>query len=649
MLRDVAALNGAGYGRGMNRILLRAAASILPLLAIAAAPPERVTPMTPDVVASYDAVLPQADFIRREAMVPMRDGTKLYTVIYMKKGVANAPILLSRTPYDAKGSTNRTSSLKVVDKLPIMYKEFVEDGYIIVQQDIRGLHNSEGTFVMNRPIVGPLNTTGIDESTDAYDAIDWLVKNVPESNGRVGTIGSSYLGFLTLASEINPHPALKAAVPQSPMVDGWMGDDWFHNGAYRAGGFDFGLSQSTGKADAGASLPVGTGDDYARYLEAGSMADFARKYRIENVPFVQKLMQNPAYTEFWSGQAVDKWMAAHPLTVPTMLEVGQWDQEDSYGGPAVYKALKDKYEGSGLLHLVIGPWRHSGANHYGYELGDLTFAGDTALQWRRDWLKPWLDHYLKGSPDPKHPPVLTYATGIDKWEGSPRWPMGTPTPLFLTADAGATFDRPAASGHDNYVSDPAKPVPYLPRPITGAQWKTWLVTDQRFVDGRTDVLSYTTAPLTKPVHIMGAPQVDLFAATSGTDSDWVVKLIDVYPNENPEGESQGSKRDMSGFQLPIGIEIFRGRYVDSFARPHALTPGKATEYRFGLPNVDHVFLPGHKIMVQVQSSLFPLYDRNPQTYVPNIFYAKSGDYRAATQTVFHGGTNASAVYLPIVP
>jgi putative CocE/NonD family hydrolase len=428
-----------------------------------------------------------------------------------------------------------------------------------------------------------------------------------------------------------------------------MGDDWFHNGAFRTGGFDFALSQSTGKADAGASIPRGTGDDYTFYLEAGSMADFARAYRIDNVPFVQKLMQNPAYTEFWSGQAVDKWMAAHPLTVPTMIEVGQWDQEDSYGGPAVYKALKDKYEGTDLLHLVIGPWRHSGANHYGYELGDLTFNGDTALEWRRDYLKPWLDHYLKGTPDPHAPAALTDATGIHKREASPRWPMGTPTPLFLTAGFGASFDRPAASGHDDYVSDPAKPVPYVPRPITDAQWRTWLVTDQRFVDGRPDVLSYTTAALTKPVHIMGAPVVSLYAATSGSDSDWVVKLIDVYPNENPEGESQGSKRDMSGFQLPIGIEIFRGRYVDSFARPRALRPGKVERYSFALPNVDHVFLPGHKIMVQVQSSLFPIYDRNPQTFVPNIFYAKAGDYRKATESIFHGGNVASAVYLPIVP
>src|SRR6476620_10032964 len=280
----------------MTKLALRLTASLLPLFAVAAAPPAaRVTPMTPDVVGKYEPILPEADYVKRVVMVPMRDGTKLYTVLVMKKGVANAPILLSRTPYDAKSSANRVPSQRGADILPVMYKEFFDDGYIIVHQDIRGLHNSEGQFVMNRPIAGPLNPTGIDESTDAYDAIDWLVKNVPESNGKVGTIGSSYLGFLTLASEINPHPALKAAVPQSPMVDGWMGDDWFHNGAFRVGGFDFAVSQSTGKAEGG-ELATGPGDDYTRYLEAGSLADYARRLNIDNYPFVQKLMRNRAYT-----------------------------------------------------------------------------------------------------------------------------------------------------------------------------------------------------------------------------------------------------------------------------------------------------------------------------------------------------------------
>jgi putative CocE/NonD family hydrolase len=636
----------------MIQAALRSAASLLPLLFLAAAaPPEPVTPMTPDGVASYDPVRPQADYIKRVAMVPMRDGVKLYTVIVMKKGTANGPILLSRTPYDAKGTTARVPSQRIDDILPVVDADFVNDNYVRVYQDIRGLHHSEGELVMNRPIVGPLNHTGIDESTDAWDTIDWLSKNVPESNGKVGVIGSSYLGFTTLAAEINPHPALKAAVPESPMVDGWRGDDWFHNGAFRTGSLDYAVSQSTDKAEDG-GIAVGAGDDYTRLLEAGSMGDYAASLGIEHYPFVQKLFQNPAYTEFWSLQAVDQWLAARPLTVPTMLEVGQWDQEDSYGAPAVYRALAPKYEGSGLLHLVIGPWRHSGANHYGYELGALTFTGDTAEEWRAKWAKPFLDHYLKGAPDPHTPNVLTYATGVNRWEASPRWPMGTPTPLYLAGDMGTSFVRPAAAGHDDYVSDPSKPVPFIPRPINSNdpdQWKPWLVRDQRFVSGRPDVLDYTGETLARPVHIMGAPRVDLFAATSGSDSDWVVKLIDVYPNDTPEGADQGSKPSMAGYELPIGIEIFRGRYVRSFAKPVALTPNKVEEYHFDLPNVDHVFLPGHRIKVQVQSSLFPLYDRNPQTFVPNIFYAKAGDYRPATQRIYRGGATASAVLLPIVP
>jgi len=304
--------------------LLAGAAISLPALAAA------VTPMTPDVVAKYEQVRPEADFIKREVMIPMRDGVKLYTVIVMKKGTTGGPILMSRTPYDAKGSVHRTPSQSITEILPIMDTEFVEDNYIRVYQDIRGLHNSEGDFVMTRPIVGPLNSTGIDESTDAWDTIDWLVKNTPEFNGKVGVVGSSYLGFTTLMTAINPHPALKAVAPQSPMVDTWIGDDDFHNGAFRNPTIGFVVGQSTAKAE-GANIAGGVGDDYTRYLEAGSSGDYMRKWGVEHYPSNQKLLQNPAYTSFWSLQAVDKWMAGQPLTVPTMLVVGQWDQEDSYG------------------------------------------------------------------------------------------------------------------------------------------------------------------------------------------------------------------------------------------------------------------------------------------------------------------------------
>jgi len=368
------------------------------------------------------------------------------------------------------------------------------------------------------------------------------------------------------------------------------------------------------------------------------------------VPFVQKLIQNPAYTDFWSLQAVDKILAAQPLKVPMIIEVGQWDQEDSYGGPAVYQALEPKDVNNDMVSLAIGPWRHSGANHYGYDLGDLTFTGDTALEWRRRWVKPFFDHMLKDAPDPKIPPVLTYATGINQWDVSSRWPDGTVTPFYLAADRNAAFARPGGSGAESYVADPASPVPFLPRPINmddSTQWKTWLVRDQRFVDGRPDVVTFTGPVLTAPVHIKGAPKADMFIASSGSDLDVVVKLIDVYPDDMPESADQGAKPSMAGYELPVGIEIFRGRYLDSFAKPRALRPGKYERFQFGLPNVDHVFLPGHRIAVQVQSSLFPLYDRNPQTFVPNIFLARPGDYRKSTVRIGYGGATPSAVWLPV--
>ncbi len=628
-----------------------AATTVSPVTAQTNPAPGRVTPMTVDTVPSYEKIRPEADFIKREVMIPMRDGVKLYTVLVMKKGTTNAPILLSRTPYNAKGNTSRTASQKITEVLQIMDAEFAEDHYVRVYQDIRGLHNSEGEFVMNRPIRGPLNSSTVDESTDAYDTIDWLVKNVPEGNAKVGIVGSSYLGFTSLMALIDPHPALKAAAPQSPMVDGWMGDDWFHNGAFRNPNIAYTVGQSTGKAEGG-GMALGAGDEYSRFLAAGSTGDFIRHWGFDQYPFLQKVMQNPAYTEFWSLQAVDIWLAARPVTVPTMLVVGQWDQEDSYGAPAVYQAIKPR-DTNNLVSLVIGPWRHSGVNHYGYNLGNLIFTGDTAAEFRSKYLKPFFDHYLKDAPDPHTPTVLTYATGANHWQESGHWPVGKPVRLYLHDRMGLSFQPPSADAgdHDDYLSDPAKPVPFIPRPIDmGAsdQWKPWLVHDQRFVSDRPDVLVYATSALDKPIHLMGQPLVDLFAATSGSDSDWVVKLIDVYPDTVSEGVGQGAPAtEMTGMEIPIGIEIFRGRYVHGFDRPKALTPGKIEEYRWGLPHVNHVFLPGHKIMVQVQSSLFPLYDRNPQTYVENIFNAPPEAYRKATQSVYHSARAASAIVLPV--
>jgi putative CocE/NonD family hydrolase len=602
-------------------------------------------PMMTDKVDVYNPARPQADYIRREVMIPMRDGVKLFTVIVMRKGTTRGPILLTRTPYDAGKATSRNRSQKIEEILPVMDADFVDDGYIRVYQDVRGLHGSEGDYVMTRPLRGPLNKTNVDQSTDAYDTIDWLVKNVPETNGKVAITGSSYPGFTSLMALVDPHPALKASVPQSPMVDGWMGDDWFHNGAFRFFGFGYSLSQTAKKG--GGAVPVGTGDEYTTMLNVGSAGDYARAYGLDAFPSVRKMLEHPAYDAYWQEQALDKLLARRTLTVPTMLVVGQWDQEDSYGAPAVYKALEPQDKKNDLLSLVIGPWRHSGVNYEGRSLGALNFEGDTARQFRQGTMKPFLDHHLKDNPPKGYvmPGSLTYATGADKWEVRAKWPGGTPTPLYLDAANGLSWAKPAAGGSDTYVSDPAKPVPYLPRPIHQNQddaWRTWLVKDQRFVDGRTDVLTYMTPVLDKAVHIAGQPMVDLFAATSGTDSDWVVKLIDVYPEEN------SADPDMAGYELAVGIDIFRGRYVHGFDRPQALTPGKAENYKFGLPNVNHVFQPGHRIMLQIQSSLFPVYDRNPQTFVPSIFDAKPGDYKPATQSIQHGATGASAVWLPIV-
>jgi len=633
----------------LGKLKLATSAAALAMLAIstiaAAQQAPVVTPMTPEMNPSYSYVRPEADYIRKEVMIPMRDGVKLFTVIAMKKGTTKGPILLTRTVYNASRATARMGSQRLVDILPVMDAEFVNDGYIRVYQDARGRNKSEGEFVMNRPIIGQLNQTAVDESTDAYDTIDWLVKNVPESNGKVGITGSSYLGFTSLVATINPHPSLKASVPQSPMVDGWMGDDWFHNGAFRQPNFDYVTTMTTNAGDNG-QVANGTGDDYLTFLNAGSAGDYAKAFGLDSYPFVQKLFQNPAYTSFWSEQAVDKWFKDKPLTVPTMLVVGQWDQEDSYGAPAVYKALEAKDVNNDKLSLVIGPWRHSGVNYQATELGPYKLPGDIGLDFRTRYMKPFLDHYLKGGPDPKLASAITYATGINKWDESKTWPVGAATPLYLQADGSLDWTKPSAKdAHDDYVSDPMKPVPFSPRPVhmrDADAWRTWLIRDQRFVSGRPDVLEYATPALTSDVHIMGAPQVDLFAATSGSDSDWVVKLIDVYPDEDTY------RPETAGMQMGIAFEIFRGRYVKDFAKPQALKPGKAENYKFGLPNVDHVFLKGHRIMVQVQSTLFPLYDRNPQTYVPNIFFAKPADYKKATQSIYRSAAQPSAVILPVV-
>lgn len=618
-------------------------------------PPPATYPGLPsEMPAKFEPVTNGFDYARRDVMIPMRDGVKLHTVILVPRGAHGAPILLTRTPYDA---TKLTSHLPSTHLGPILYgydnatDVIVEGGYIRVVQDIRGKYGSEGDYVMTRPLRGPLNPTPVDHSTDTYDTIDWLVNNVPESNGKVGVLGISYDGFLPLMALINPHPALKVAVPMNPMVDGWMGDDWFHNGAFREQGMPYIYEQeATRKNDV--KWWTGYFDDYDMFMQAGSAGELGRKHGLEQVGFWQKLLAHPSYDAFWRDQAMDKILAAQPLKVPVMLVDSLWDQEDIYGAIAVYKAIKSKDTNNDKVVLVIGPWHHGQEILDGSTLGPLKFNSDTALYFRQEILRPFLDQYLKdGTSKADLPPVSAFETGTNAWQRLPSWPAGCasgctirPTPLYLTAGLKLSFAAPRLgdTAFDEYVSDPAKPVPFRARPIDDATWSQWLVDDQREASGRPDVAVFVSDVLAAPVKISGQPIANLIASTSGTDSDWVVKVIDFYPDE------VAGQAAMGGYQLMVSADIFRGRYRESLETPKPIAPDQPLLYRFALPTANHVFLAGHRIMVQIQSSWFPLYDRNPQTFVPNIFWAQPGDYRKAAQRLYHAPGQASFIELPLI-
>ena len=614
---------------------------------------EPTPPLAPDIPAKFTPPAQAADYERRDVMIAMRDGVSLHTVIMVPKGARRAPIILTRTPYNASKRAERAPSNHLAGSLGSGDDQIADGSYIRVFQDVRGKYGSEGDYVMTRPLRGPLNDSKVDHSTDTYDTIDWLIKNIPETNGKVGMTGSSYEGFTVLMALVHPHPALKAAIPMCPMVDGWRGDDWFHSGAFRQTNFDYFFHQSTERGE-GKSVARAGYDDYENFRRAGSAGDFARASGLDQLGIWRKVSEHPAYDAFWQGQALDKLLAAEPLTVPTMIVASIWDQEDSYGGVTTYQALEPKDKANDKLFLVLGPWRHSGGNADGSALGPLKFDSDTALAFRRDIARPFLDALLKDKPAKlTTAPVNAFETGTNTWRRLPRWPLACASgcaspvkPFYLQPGGRAGFAAPTAEGFDEYVADPAKPVPYLPRPVRFADsdaWRWWLLTDQRMVADRPDVLAYVSEPLTAPIKIAGAPQVNLYASTSGTDSDWVVKLIDVYPDEVPADPPLG------GYQLGIAMDIFRGRYRDSFEHPTAIPANTVQRYRFALPTVNHVFLPGHRIMVQVQSSWFPLYDRNPQTFVDNIFFAKPTDYRKATQRVYHQPGAATTIDLPVAP
>ena len=623
--------------------------------------PTSSSPSLPsETPSTFKPVTDSFDYIRREEMIPMRDGIKLHTVILVPRGAKNAPILFTRTPYDADVLTGHAQSAHlgpILSGYDNATEVIVDGGYIRVVQDVRGKHGSEGDYVMNRPLRGRLNPTSVDHATDTYDTIDWLVKHVPESNGRVGILGISYDGFLPLMALVNPHPALKVAVPMNPMVDGWRGDDWFHNGAFRQQNLPYIHDQEASRTS---EIKWWTNhyDDYDVYMEAGSAGELGRRHGLDQVGFWRKILEHPAYDSFWREQAMDQVLAAQPLNVPMMLVHSLWDQEDIYGAIAVYKALEPKDVNNDKVFLVLGPWHHGQEIDDGSELGALNFHSDTSLYFRQEILAPFLARYLKdGAPKGDVPPVSAYETGTNVWRRLTAWPAGCAngceirrSPLYLGSGLKAGFSTPGAgdAAFDEYISDPAKPVPFRARPIQQIgydpplTWAQWLVDDQREASGRPDVLAFTSEVLTAPVKISGEAVVNLVASTSGTDSDWVVKLIDVYPDE-VAGDST-----MGGYQLMVAADIFRGRYRESLETPKAIAAGEPLLYKFALPTANHVFLRGHRMMLQVQSSWFPLYDRNPQTFVQNIFWAKPSDYKKATQRVYHSPDHASFIDLPLV-
>jgi putative CocE/NonD family hydrolase len=581
-------------------------------------------------------------YTRQEAMLPMRDGVRLHAVI-LRPAHAEAgetlPFLIDRTPYGVDDEDS--------ESINESKHELAQSGYLFVFEDVRGRYGSEGKFVMNRPVAAHLNSKDVDETTDARDTIDWLLKNVPGNNGRVGVYGVSYDGFLAMMAGIDAHPAVKAIAPEAPMTDVWTGDDFFHNGAFRESyGFDYVQQMEARRID----VPVDRkGDLFDYFLQRGNFAGAAKEAGMSGLATAKAFLTQPAYTKFWQDMAVERHL--DDVTVAVLEVGGYWDQEDMWGPQAEYAALK----GHDPVFLVLGPWNHDGwdgaARRLSTGYGVIEFGEPTGTEFRKTMEAPFFEKYLKDRAGFDLADTASFRTGANKWERYAVWPPKEGFEagrLYLEAGKRLSFEVPAEGATSDiaasYVADPGDPVPYRHRPIQstyggGSGWYTWLAEDQSFVTGRKDVATFTMPALDHDVTVTGDVVADLFAATTGSDADWVVKLIDEYPEDAAAPDK--------GYQLMVAEEIFRGRYRKSFERPEALMPNTVNEFRWSLHGLDHTFLKGHRILVEVQSSWFPLYDRNPQTFVPNIMTAPKGAYKAETMTIYGSARYPSRLEFPV--
>ncbi len=583
------------------------------------------------------------DYQRTEAMIPMRDGVSLFAVILKPSDIATPlPILIERTPYGVEDEDGKSPYAR--------RPELARDGYIFVGEDIRGRYKSPGKFIMMHPLADHHNPTAIDESTDTYDTVAWLLKNVPGNNGRVGVVGTSYDGFLAMMAGIDPHPAVKAISPQAPMIDVWIGDDFFHNGAFRQTyGYDYVLGMEADNPLASVSYgkdkdgqPI---DGFDYFLERGNFARDVKESGLDLLPTWKLFLDHPAYDSVWSSRAVEYHL--NTVTVPTLSVGGYYDQEDMYGPQEEYATL-EPHDTKHENFLVLGPWRHGSWGSPQRHLGNLDYGEPIGTEFRTRIEARFFAHYLKDEPGFTLEDTASFQTGSNTWQYYAHFPPkeSRPTSLYLAGAGLLSWNSSTTTATASYVSDPANPIPYRHRPIQptysdGSQWYNWLTEDQRFVTGRSDVAVFKLPVLTQNLTVTGEVVADIYAATTGSDNDLVVKLIDQYPDDDPDPK-------MRGYQLIANAEIFRGRYLSGYDHPTPLAPGSIHEYKFSLHDVDHVFKPSHTVMVEIQSTWFPLYDRNPQTFVPNIMKAKPEDYKPAAITIYSGPGHNSALELPVI-